>query len=166
MSLALRRWVADAALGGAAGGLLGLLGILVLDRATNDYWLPVLATAVPIALAIGVVLGASAIYWRFRAMPEPRLGPVALAWLGALVAGVAMLFAMPGWHMLVFHHRFVFVGGYVTSWQDAVHYYSTAWGSALPAWWLGMAAVAVALVALAVARAWGVGGHRASIEEG
>lgn len=163
---ALRRWVADAALGGAAGVPVGLLGILLFERATNGYWLPALATAVPIALALGVVLGVGAIYWRSRDMPEPRLGPVALAWCGALVASVAMLFALPGWHTFVFHHQFVLTNGYVWTWQQTFHYYSTSWGSTLPTWWLAAAAAAIALVALAVARAWGVGrGHTSTTKE-
>ncbi|MHB1527197.1 MAG: hypothetical protein ACYCZN_13135 [Candidatus Dormibacteria bacterium] len=141
---------------------MGLLGILLFERATNDYWLPALATAVPITLALGVVLSVGAIYWRSRDMPEPRLGPVALAWFGALVASVAMLSALPGWHTFVSDHRFILKNGYVWTWQQTFHYYSTTWGATLPTWWLGMAAIAVVLMALAIALAWGLGGRHRS----
>lgn len=168
MTFVSRRWMAywqDAALGGAAGVLFEALGILLLARATNDYWLPVFATAVPLGLAGGVALSLVAMYWRSVRVRPVGWGPVALALLGALVAFIALLYAMPAWHTLVFHHRFVFTSGYVMTWSDTVQYYSTTWGSALPLWWLALAAVAVALVAVAVARAWGLGRRHTGIKE-
>lgn len=160
MTLASRRWVADAALGGAAGGSLAALGGLLLARATNDYWLPVLPTALPLGLAGLIALSLVAMYLRSRNLRPLGWAPVTLAWLGALVAFVAALCAMPSWHTLVLHHRFVLTSGYVWAWQQTLHYYSTSWGATLPVWWLGMAVVAVALVGFAVALARGSGGHR------